>query len=100
MSCDGGKRRIVTLRLDGTASEVYKFAAAPVADPLLSVAGAAGVRVDVDVSADGTAFAGVWGVELGTSGAAWRVPRSAKAIRVTASGGPATAGLAILEAAG
>ena len=100
MRCPDGKfRRVVTLEVEADASAEYAFHVAPLADPLLAVEGSRGVGVDVDLSADGSAFAGAWGVRLGAGGAVWRVPRSAAAIRVSASGGPATFTLAVLEAA-
>ena len=100
MTCPGGKvRRVVTLEVEADASADYSLRTAPLADPLLTVEGSRGVGVGVDLSADGSAFAGAWGVTLGAGGATWRVPRSAAAIRVSTSGGPATFALAILEAA-
>ena len=99
MSCADGSRRVVTLEVEADGFETYSFKSAPLADPLLTVAGSPGVGVGVDLSADGSTFAPAWGVALAASGAArWLVPRSTAAIRVSAVGGPATFALAILEA--
>ena len=103
MSCTKGKRRVVTLTIADGETQTYPIRDLPLADPLLTVARGdattAQLKVDVELSADGTDFVGAWGISLhGEASTWWRVPRSAAAIRISARGAAAVCRVAILEA--
>ena len=98
--CTDGQRRMMSFDVTADLPAVYAFVTTPLADPLLTfTARDRAVDVGVELSADGETFVAGRGVGLNASGEWWwTIPRSAAAIRVTATG-PVAVRLAILEAA-